>query len=441
MGYLATYVVYPFLERYLERDVRSKLRVLREHFKKPFEERKAYLRRALGRQLQVAESCVPYYQQLFKTVRFDLSRVERDLKYLEDLPLLSKEIIMEQGDRMLNSRLKKEHFIVAKTGGSTGPTMLVYYTKEGADWASAVNQLVQGWAGRTRYQKELRLASRFPEEFPLRDRVKEHIKCFAMNRSNVFTHSFDDADLEVVWRKLRRRKPYLMHGHPSTLYALASYLERVRRKATGVMNVFESTGEVLDQKKREKIGQVFGCRCVSRYGNAEFGVTAYETRESNGKLKVVDYVAYPECINSGDGQGGEIVLTGLTNDAMPLIRYRTGDLADLETRLDGFYYTNIQGRVHDIVRIGKKTYPTHYIQDLLDRVGGVEEFQVVQRDDGRFLLRIVASRGADVVSLETRIRSWWGDRVIFEFTDLACLTRFGWQAKFRYLVHTEKDRE
>jgi phenylacetate-coenzyme A ligase PaaK-like adenylate-forming protein len=432
--YLTTYVVYPLLEKHLGRDVRSKLRVLKEHFKKPFEDRKAYLRRALVRQLQVAESCVPYYQELFKTVRFDLSRVERDLKYLEDLPLLSKEIIMEQGDRMLNSRLKKEHFIVAKTGGSTGPTMLVYYTQDGADWASAVNQLVQGWAGRKRYQKELRLASRFPEEFPLRDRVKEHIKCFAMNRSNIFTHSFDDADMEVVWRKLRRRRPCLMHGHPSTVYALASYLERVGRKATGVMKVFESTGEVLDRKKREKIEKVFGCRCVNRYGNAEFGVTAYGTRESHGKLKVVDYVVYPECIESGDGKGGEIVLSGLTNDAMPLIRYQTGDLANLEAQPDGFYYENIQGRVHDIVRIGEKTYPTHYIQDLLDRIGGIDEFQVEQMRSGKLVLRLVPSNGVDTQALEGRIRSWWGEHVSFEFTDFERFKRVGWQGKFRYLV-------
>jgi phenylacetate-CoA ligase len=432
--YLATYVVYPLFEKHLGRDVRSKVRVLTEHFKKPFEERKVYLRRALVRQLQVAESCVTYYRDLFKTVRFDPSRVERDLKYLEDLPLLSKEIIMEQGGRMLNTRLEKEHLIVAKTGGSTGPTMLVYYTKIGADWASAVNQLAQGWAGRKRYQKELRLASRFPEEFPLRDRVKEHIKCFAMNRSNIFTHSFDDVDLEVVWKKLRRRKPCLMHGHPSTLYALASYLERMGRKARGVMKVFESTGEVLDQKKRQKIEEVFGCRCINRYGNAEFGVTAYETRESDGKLKVVDYVVYPECVGSTEGQGREIVLTGLTNDAMPLIRYRTGDLADLETRPDGFYYTNIQGRVHDIVRIGEKTYPTHYIQDLLDRIGGIDEFQVEQLIDGKLLLRLVPSNGAASEMLESRIRSWWGDKVEFQFADFAGLKRVGWQGKFRYLV-------
>lgn len=433
MSYLATYFFYPIVERYLKRDVRSKITVLRRHYQRPFAERKQYIQRALADRLQFAGRHVPYYRDLFRSIGFSPEQIRQDINYIQKVPLLSKEIILEQGDRMLNEEMAKDRLIVSKTGGSTGPSMLVYYSQEAVDWTSATNQVVLEWAGRKRHMKELHLASRFPEVFPLRDRIKEHIKCLAMNRTNIFTHSFNDDDLNVVFHTLKKRKPYLIQGHPSTLFALANFLDRKQIDAKRVITVFESTGEVLDSKKREKIEAVFGCRCVDRYGNAEVGVIAYETPNSNHYLQVTDYMVYPESLPTGQG-GNEIVLTGLTNDAMPFIRYRTGDLGDLVEKHNGYHYARIQGRVHDMITIGQQQYPTHYVQDLLDRIGGIEEFQMEQQAYGKIMLRLVLNNDHSPDAIEGRLRSWWGDHIDVEFTCYNGLKRVGWRGKFRYLV-------
>jgi phenylacetate-CoA ligase len=125
---------------------------------------------------------------------------------------------------------------------------------------------------------------------------------------------------------------------------------------------------------------------VDRFGNAEFGIVAYERlREPEHKLLVYDAIVWPETRSHESGHQ-ELVLTSLRNDAMPLIRYRSGDLGELLTTAEGFYIRNIVGRVHDLVRIGQVHYPTHYIQDLLDRIGGVDEFQLEERTDGILVL-------------------------------------------------------
>src|SRR5262249_1865628 len=162
-----------------------------------------------------------------------------------------------------------------KTGGSTGPSTLIYYSQDALDWTAAVNLLVLEWAGKRRHAREVHLASRFPEAFPWKDRLKEEIKRAALNRVNIYIDSLDDHSLAPLWQQLRRARAHLVQGHPSTLYALALFLERSGCQTERIMRIFESTGEVLDNKKRQTIERVFRCRVVNRYGSAEFGVVAY----------------------------------------------------------------------------------------------------------------------------------------------------------------------
>ena len=280
--------------------------------------------------------------------------------------------------------------------------------------------------------REMHLASRFPETFPWRDRLKERVKSLVLNRVNLFTDSFDPPALDAMWRQIRRVRPYLIQGHPSTLYALATRLRDKQVGVRGAFQIFESTGEVLDPRKRETIESVFACRAIDRYGNAEFGVLAYERLgDASDRLTVFDCIAWPE-VADHEGQS-ELVFTALRNDAMPLVRYRTGDLAELTTTPEGFSLGNVSGRVHDLVRIGAHSYPTHYLQDLLDRIGGIDEFQVEQRSNGS-LLRLVVPDAAQRDAVSLRVPPWWGDDVQLEFTDFDGLVRGGWRNKFRYLV-------
>ena len=100
-----------------------------------------------------------------------------------------------------------------------------------------------------------------------------------------------------------------------------------RRAAAGagVFTVFEIQRRTCPKPhQRETIARVFECRVVDRYGLAEFGVVAYQMDGDSNALRVYDGFVWPETTEEG-----EIVLTGLTNRMMPLIRYRTGDLATL----------------------------------------------------------------------------------------------------------------
>jgi len=312
---------------------------------------------------------------------------------------------------------------------------VIYLDREAADYSSAVTRYARERIGKGRHKSELHFASRFPEAFPLRDRLREHCKCFAMNRSNLFFDRLDAVGLEEIWRTLRRSRPYLVHGHPSTLYALACHVAE-RYGGGKAFEVFESSGELLAPHMREAIARHLCCRVIDRYGLAEFGVIAYELASDRNELQVLESEGWPESLplngSAGDADR-EIVFTGFRNRLMPLVRYRTGDLAQLEERSDGFFLSDLVGRIHDVVAINGVVYPSHYIQDLLDRVGGIQDFQI----DLRFsppVLRLVMEAGADENEILRRLNDWWKDGVQIRIVQHGDLVRVGHRAKFRRVV-------
>ena len=428
------YVLYPVAERLTGRTIRSKLKVMAHHDALPFHDRKLHASRQLHAVLRHAGEHVPYYRSLFADLEFDPARVEHDLGYLRLLPYLTKEIIRQEGERLLSDRSTPGSLHERKTGGSTGPSAVIRYSQEALDWTAAAHLMAVSLTGKRRHWKEVHLSTRSLEKFPLKDRLKERAKCWAMNRQNIYTDSLDEAGLDVLWREIVKARPYLIQGHPSTIYALSRYVAETQHAIDPPFAVFESTGELLDTKKRKLIEDVLHCRVVNRYGNAEFGVVAYERRGSDREgLRVLDYMVWPETLANDDGSH-ELVCTGLTNMAMPLIRYRTGDLADLKEEDDGWYLTNLVGRVHEMVTIQNRSYPTHYFQDLIDRIPGIADFQVVEREGKVPLLRLVPEAHASRDLIGEKIRGYWQENVEHLFVIQEDLERLGRRAKFSRLI-------
>lgn len=440
------YLLYPLMESLQKRVIRSKVKTLREQWDQPFERRKTKNAKALLDTLCEAGEKVPYYRDLFASLSFDPQKLTRDLRYLEELPFLTKDILREQGDRMLHVDFDKESLHLRKTGGSTGASTLIYYADDGLDWTAAVNLAVLEAVGKPRHFREVHLSTVFSESIPLMDRVKESIKCAALNRVNVLTSAFDDESMASLWSELKRARATLVHGHPSTLVALARYLKQAGIAGVGAFSIFESTGESLDQRKRSLIEEIFGCRVVNRFGSAEVGVFAYELgREPNRPMQVLDNVVWfeiddaPSESDVDDLDIGEIVLTSLLNPAMPLIRYRTGDLGKSYVTDDGIFLEDVFGRTHDLVQLQGRSYPTHYIQDILDRLGHVDDFQIQLRNEKVPLLKIIPNCEANVERLSILIHEEWGDAFEVVFTDYAGIQRSGWRGKFSYLASPEDD--
>ena len=82
---------------------------------------------------------------------------------------------------------------------------------------------------------------------------------------------------------------------------------------------------------RDTLEQLLQCQAYDAYGLSETGVVAAETNSKDGlhvwEAACVVEVLEPNTSNAvNDGEKGELVVTSLTREGMPILRFRTGDL-------------------------------------------------------------------------------------------------------------------
>src|SRR5690242_16188359 len=139
---------------------------------------------------------------------------------------------------------------------------------------------------------------------------------------------------------------------------------------------------------RREMERRLDMHAVDIYGLSEVmgpGV-ANECVETKDGLHVWEDHFYPEIVDPEtgdvlpDGERGEIVFTSLTKEALPVIRYRTGDLTRLlpGTARSMRRMERITGRTDDMIILrGVNLFPTQ-VEELILRVPGLApHFQLV----------------------------------------------------------------
>lgn len=135
---------------------------------------------------------------------------------------------------------------------------------------------------------------------------------------------------------------------------------------------------------RERVEAALGGVALDAYGTSELGIVAGESLAKDGLWEIPEMavleVLDPETLKPvPDGEKGELVVTALSRTLMPMVRFRTGDLAIAERR-EGLTLLprGVFGRTDLMVKVkGVKLYPT----ELAPILGGFgldpKGFQVV----------------------------------------------------------------
>ena len=140
---------------------------------------------------------------------------------------------------------------------------------------------------------------------------------------------------------------------------------------------------------RAKVEELFGTKAYNIYGLTELmgpGV-AIECSQQKG-LHVAEDIYYPEIINPktqevlGEKQPGELVLTNLEREGMPIIRFRTKDLTKItyekcECGRTHGRISRITGRSDDMIKVkGVAIFPSQ-IEKALLKIGDVEPHYMI----------------------------------------------------------------
>lgn len=179
--------------------------------------------------------------------------------------------------------------------------------------------------------------------------------------------------------------------------------------------------EPWSEALRDEIERRLGLAAINVYGLSEIvgpGVAA-ECHEGRNGLHIQEDQFLPEIVDPDTheplpmGQEGELVLTPLTKEALPLVRYRTGDIATLDAGpcICGrtlVRMSRVRGRYDDMLIIGGvNLYPSEVERVLLDTGDLAPHYQiVVEHSGGLDHLSVVcepARAGLDLASLQSRL--------------------------------------
>ncbi|WP_418152630.1 phenylacetate--CoA ligase family protein [Actinoalloteichus caeruleus] len=189
-------------------------------------------------------------------------------------------------------------------------------------------------------------------------------------------------------RLIRDLRPEIVLATPSYLLTLLDEFDRqgVDPRDAGLLTGVLGA-EPWTEGMRAEIEGRSGLTAVDIYGLSEIigpGV-AQEFPEAVGALHVWEDHFYPEVLDPGGtpvapGERGELAITTLTREAMPLIRYRTGDLSAL-TPGAGVPFrrmARITGRTDDLLILrGVNLYPTQ-VEELVLRTRGLSPHFVLE---------------------------------------------------------------
>ena len=321
-------VLYP-LDRWRSGDG-AELRYLREFERTqylPLEELQELQLGRLKSLLRHAYEQCPFYRS-----RFDAAGVAPgDIKALEAIPavpILEKRHIQEHREEMVAANWPRDDLVPNLTGGSTG-TPISFFLSRDRSWSrAAATWRHNRWAG---WDFGERVASLWgaARDVPA-DSWKTRLRNLLIGRTLVLnTALITEAGLSEFHRHLRRFQPRILIGYANSIRLFARYLKS-RGPVGFPLRAIVSTAEVLEPEDRVLVERVFGCRIFNRYGCREVSAIASECGEHDG-LHTMAEGLYVEVV-CGDrparpGELGAVLVTDLLNLAMPLIRYRIGDMA------------------------------------------------------------------------------------------------------------------
>ncbi|MDM8519984.1 hypothetical protein QUF64_08055 [Anaerolineales bacterium HSG6] len=397
----------------------------------------------LQRLLDYVNIHVPYYRDLFKKIGFHPQDYAKNPDNFQKIPLLTKQTIRQNRSLLLTSEAARLKTLSEKvTGGTTGEPTIFLQDKMYRDYNNALDYYMASWSGWQLGQPQFWILARMPVHTGLDNKLYQ-TKNWLARRFESDAFLMTDESINRFVAQMEAHPGGFMQCYVSVGYKIAQFLEKSRYKSN--LRAVYLTSEPLFDYQRKFMEQVYACPIFEWYGSNETGDVACECPEHNG-LHVITRNSLVEVLKDGqpvpDGEEGDLVITCLTNFAMPLIRYKIEDLGTKSTKEcpcgRGLPLLEvIGGRKVDLfkTRAGHTVYGM-FANGVVTELGTVKQFQVIQKTLDLVIFKIISDTPLSeqkLKTVETFTKDALGDNVTvqFEFVDELPKTISG---KHRHLI-------
>ena len=348
--------------------------------------------------IKYAYENVTFYNELFKKVRFDPDKNLKDYEDIRKISLLDKETVRQNLDKLRSVNYSKRNIMTLHTSGTTGKSLTIYLSNECYQREYAFNWLHRSWGGIRRGDRIATIGShpvapinKMTPPFWVRNDYE--------NQLLFSSYHITKENLKYYIEELEKFQPKFIHGFPSSIYLLASFIEDNSINGIRPECIFLSSETLLDYQ-RAVIEEAFDCKVFMWYGNTEIVANIVECE--HGRLHIKHEHSYIEFLGKNDnpvdfGEEGRMVCTGFGNYAMPLIRYDVGDVAipineSCPCGRGGMLVKKVVGRVEDYIITPDGRYIGR-LDNIFKETPHVFEAQIIQKELSKITLNIVPHRG------------------------------------------------
>ena len=243
-----------------------------------------------------------------------------NLSGLQTLPFTTAQMLSEHPGRFLvTSQSEVSRVISGATSGTTGPAKRVFYTQ--ADTENTIGLFTAGISEMLTAGEKCFIAFPFTGPFGLGDLIAQAVEWLG---GIPVRAGFGQTWGEML-ALLEETKAETYIGFPVTLLSLIRlYGDNFPVKRALV------SGDACPAGVMEELEKSLGSKLYPHYGSRECGLGGAVTCPAFEGMHLRENHIIPEIIDEAgnvlpDGEYGELVLTTIGAEAMPLIRYRTGD--------------------------------------------------------------------------------------------------------------------
>ncbi|MDX2059866.1 MAG: phenylacetate--CoA ligase PaaK [Gemmatimonadales bacterium] len=346
-----------------------------------------------------------------------------DLKAFEDLarfPFTAKDDLRETFPFGMFAVPREQVLRIHASSGTTGkPTVVGYTQKDLKTWSELVARSIRAGGGRKGDIVQVTYGYGLFTGGLGAHYGAERLGCTVVPMSGGQT----DKQIQMI----QDLEPAVIMCTPSYLLVIADECQKLGIDARGLsLRVGIHGAEPWTEAMRQEIEDRFAMDAVDIYGLSEVmgpGV-ASECVETKDGLTLWEDHFYPEVIDPDtgrvlpDGVRGELVLTSLTKEALPVIRYRTRDLTALlpGTARSMRRLARVTGRSDDMLIIrGVNVFPSqveefilkiglyspHYLLEVR-RDGRLDELTVIVEPKDEAVSADAARQGAEILAHDIR---------------------------------------
>lgn len=317
-----------------------------------------------------SKSVNQYYQKKYDALDTENIKTYADL---QQLPFTLPPEVSKQPNNFLNiSHSMVEHIITMQSSGSTGPAKRFFFSKEDID--ATVQFFATGMLNIVGQEDKVLILLPYDLEA-------------SVGKLLIKSLTGQGIKAQGLWPPTDATKIIIEKGITS-IVGLPQHLLEIseQRIPFGQIKTVLLCSDYASPSLRKRIENNCGCETFLHYGSTETGLggavecgvhDGCHIREDEIIVEIID----PSSLEPlKDGEIGEIVITTLNREAMPLFRYRTGDLANIDRSpckcgAKSARLKNIRGRINS-----KNLLPgnleSHNIDDYLFSIDGLLDYRL-----------------------------------------------------------------